>query len=179
MKRTFIFILSIIIISTVINLPIINSAQAKTNYEVDESYDFEPQLANSLKLKWFSSKENRAMLTLLLGIQVADDRVLGSMDVFNGFLYNTSYLGMSTQKVSSGATMNMYVLLGRYDKYFIYITYSPEAKQATFFLKDNNDGEAVTDMQMEVLISNLCSEYYKNDYDDMINAVTELQKMIN
>jgi hypothetical protein len=82
-------------------------------------------------------------------------------------------------KKTSAGNMNMYVALGQYDDYFIYIIYSPEAKQASFFLQDNTYGSSVTDMQMELLIAKLCDEYYKNESTDMANAISELQKLLN
>ena len=158
-------------------LLMMGQASAQT-YKTNEVYDFNPEIANAMKLNWYSSSENRAMLSLVLAIQVADDRVLGSTDVFSGIISNTSYLGRSTQKTSSG-NMNMYVVLGQYDDYFIYIMYSPEAKQASFFIQDNTYGNSVSDIQMELLIAKLCDDYYKNEYLDMVNAVSELQKLLN
>ena len=173
MNRKFILSVALLLILTLIA----SSSIAVTKYKVGETYDFSPEIANAMKLNWHSSAENRAMLSLVLAIQVADDRVLGSSEVFSGILSNTSYLGRSTQKTASG-NMNMYVVLGQYDDYFIYIMYSPEAKQASFLLQDNTYGSSVSDMQMQLLIAKLCDEYYKNETTDMINALSELQKLI-
>ena len=154
------------------------SAFAVTNYKVGETYDFNPELANAMKLNWFSSGENRAMLALLLGIQVADDRIMGSMDVLSGIMYNTSYTGKASREIT-GSNINMYVILGRYDKYFITILYSPDAKQASFILQNNSAGDSVSDMQMEILMAKTCSEYYKNEPIDMMSAISELDKLLN
>ena len=109
---------------------------ASTKYKAGGGYyDFNPEIANAMKLNWFSSADNRAMLTLVLALQVADDRVMGSEDVASGFLVNTSYLGKTYK-----SNMNVYIALGRTDDYFIYIIYSPDAKQASFFLQDNTYG---------------------------------------
>lgn len=147
---------------------------ASTKYKAGGGYyDFNPEIANAMKLNWFSSADNRAMLTLVLALQVADDRVMGSEDVASGFLVNTSYLGKTYK-----SNMNVYIALGRTDDYFIYIIYSPDAKQASFFLQDNTYGNYVSDMQMELLIAKLCSNYYKNDSSNMFNALIELQNMM-
>lgn len=169
--------ISCVLISIILCGLFVGPATASTYYTVGDYYDFNPEIANAMKLNWFSSAENRAMLTLVLSLQVADDRVMGNADVFKGFLTNTSYLGKSVQRVSSG-NMTMYIALGRYNDYFIYILYSPDAKQASFFLQDNTYGSFVTDMQMELLIAKLCSDYYKNDPADMFNAFSELQNLL-
>ena len=174
MKKTISCLLIVILLSCML---MGSAAAISKKYEVGDYYDFKPEIANAMKLNWYSSAENRAMLTLVLGLQVSDDRVMGSMDLFSSFLVNTTYLGRSIQKTSSG-NMTMYIALGRYDNYFIYILYSPEAKQASFFLQDNPYGNSVSDMQMELLIAKLCSDYYKNDTADMFSAFSELQSLL-
>ena len=168
--------ISLITLILVLSLAV-SSAMAQKEYKIGDYYDFEPELANAMKLNWYSSAENRAMLSLVLAIQVADNRVIGDANVFTDFLYNPSYIGRSTQKTASG-NMNMYVVLGQYGDYFLYILYSPEAKQASFFLQNNTYGSSLSDMQMELLIAKLCDEYYKNETTDMLNAVSELQKLL-
>lgn len=171
MKHKFVMAIVFLLVLTLV----ISSSMAAKKYEVGESYDFNPEIANAMKLNWFSSGENRAMLSLVLSIQIADDRVMGNGDVLSGFITNTSFVGKATQNTSA---MNMYVILGRYDEYFIYILYSPEARQASFFLAENTSGNSVSDMQMELLIAKLCSEYYKNDSSDILNALSEIQKLL-
>ncbi len=170
MKKHLVLVICILLAAALF----LGSATALTKYKAGEAYDFDPELANILKLNWYSSGENRALLTLLLAANLADNRVMGNADVLVGFVQNTSYVG---RMYSDG--QEIYAVVGYNNDYIIFILYAPATKQASFILQENTYGSTSSDYILESSISNLCTSYYKNESKDIQYAVDYILKVLD
>ena len=151
-----------------------SQAIASTDFENNVQYSFEPEITNYMNLKWYDTSINRALLSLTLSLNIMDQKVMNEVAVFYGLLENPSYVG----KVVSGLSV-IYIVVGAFDDRIILIVYTPQNGEASFMLKENTDGTYVSEVKMEMLMSELCSDYIKNESSDMLEAVEQIKLLLN
>ena len=141
---------------------------------------FDPTLSNILELSasdWMSSSYSRALLTVLLVLDLGNSGLLtqSRMDMITTTLANSS--GFSYV----GYVDNMLEIIIFDGRYVSLIVYMPSIGYANFTLLDDDAGNTYssTESLVKVLLGQLCSEYYKNDVNDIGTAASDLMELTN
>lgn len=162
-KRFFIAVLCITLVVTNVCLA------ATTSYD---SKLFTPEITNALGIKnWLSSGENRALLAFSLGVNAADDRVLGREDVLLAFMHNPTFVGKdSSSENLIAATIT--------EKDMVIIYYSPSDKQAYAITLPNENGVNLGAITLERALSGSCSTYYCITEEEMKTCIQYIQSLL-
>lgn len=132
-------------------------------YAEDESIPFDPTLTNladQTSSTWYSSSSTRALLTVLLGLDLAT-----SLDTFDtDCIFNPSYVAEVEQ---DGITI-LCVFFTEGDEAGYYIFYSPLAGIAYYDRKDLDSDS------LEWTIDLFSDSYYENELEEILSVAKEL-----
>lgn len=150
---------------------VINTCLADTS--LSDPQKFTPTLTEALHIKnWLTNGVNRALLAFTLGANAADDKIMGRADVLLSFMQNPTYVGKdinSDNLVAATVTENDFVV----------IYYSLDEKAAMVATVPNKNDITLGSIQLESIISQVCSEYYQIDAKDMETAIEYIQSQLN
>lgn len=150
---------------------LVNTCFAETS--LSDPQMFTPTLPEALHIKnWLSNGVNRALLAFTLGANAADDKIMGRADVLLAFMQNPTYVGKETNS-------NNLVAATVTENDFVVIYYSPSESSAAVATITNNNGITLGGIQLESVVSQVCSEYYQIDADDMETGIKYIQSQLN
>lgn len=132
-------------------------------YAEDESIPFDPTLTNladQTSSTWYSTSSSRALLTVLLGLDLAT-----SLDTFDtDCIFNPSYVAELEQ---DGISI-LCVFFTEGDNAGYYVLYSPLAEIAYYDRLD------IDSDSLEWMIDLLSDSYYENDLEEILSVAKEL-----
>lgn len=138
-----------------------------------ENYSFTPRLTNALDhsaSEWYATSSNRALLSLLLGIEALGNAegIPSDFELMKVFL-RSSYMG------KDGVILAFY---GTDGKYIFSIQYCPVLKTANYFFFEASLSDSLADLLLESTIKDVCSDgYKKNDNGEIVEWVEQLSEI--
>lgn len=138
--------------------------EATASAEETKAIAFEPTITNGFDYsasEWFSSGFNRAMLAVILSLDLCNIVDKDVID-FGPALTESSFVA------KDGLILVVYYH-GTQDD--LYITYMPLTGQATYQITDKSE-DYVVQYALETVVDDGC---YKNDFEDLMNVVALLK----
>ena len=147
-----------------------------TKPSTEDGITFTPGVTNTFGIStWLSSGTSRALLALSLGIDAADDRVLGRIDVIYAFARNKVFVG----KVKNSNSLMVGTVTDATADNFIIIVYDPKQKIATVgAMSIPGASKDLEEIRLEQLFVATCSEYYSVEQTDMQSALQIVQSYL-
>ena len=133
--------------------------------EESGSVDFEPTFVSVFDHtaeKWYASRANRAMLSVLLYLQVSNIAEVAALNIEVG---DPSYVGYSSDILG---------LLWQGKDNTLLITYSPFLNRASYRCIEGMASNFVS----EYLMDGLFDEYRDNDVEDLKEALIEIRNLL-
>ena len=136
--------------------------------ESDDGIVYEPSLANAVGVsadEWFSTSENRALLTVLRLLDCDELLVEGDLLDTTGAVVDTTYVGRGDS-----------VLVAYYHAVDgdLIIMYNPETGIADYMVLDSYD-----EAKAEFFMESFCPDgYYENNISDVMTVGDELMEIL-